>query len=84
MVVVRGVLALSSGIWNRSARGEEVQGRRGPRSRDRCVRTCAWLSAWAGQRWGLSTFPRSGCRKEAIRASWGGMGARSRKAEKRG
>lgn len=84
MVVVRGVLALSSGIWNGSARGEEVREPGGPLS-GRCVRTCAWLSAWAAGKGGPVTFSRSGCRKEATRASWGGMGNESsRKAESEG
>ena len=39
MVVVRGVLALSSGIWNTSAPGEKVQGGWGPHPQDPCVRT---------------------------------------------
>lgn len=40
---------LSSGIWNVGVHGVRRCGElRGPRSQDRCVRTCAWLSAcWA-------------------------------------
>lgn len=65
MVVVRGVLALSSGIWNTSARGEKVQGRRGPCPQDPCVRadrsvplSPAWMSTCTGQRRGPLPPPR--------------------------